>query len=380
MSPEWWAAETTREGLDREGPGGKAVTQPDHRPESEEPRPLNRRLAELRDTAKRDPSFLYLLPSSMEPPKTRSRRRPVLLLAVGGAVLAVAALAMVALGGSGGGGSSTPSDSGQPPSNAAVAPAGTFSQPTATPTHAIPTPTPRSAEDTVHEGAVAASSAGASVPADGPRLVTPLTAKGKVLDRFGAPRGAGYIHGGIDIAPANGPGEVFDVVAACDGTVAGIDHSGAYGDFVVVDCGNGWKTLYANMAEITSPARQSVAAGSSKLGAAVGSLHFEVRFTDTSVDPERYVNIVLGPLPPTPTPAPSPSPTATATATATPNAAGNDAGGTGNSAAPTTPPTATPVPPTLTPTSIPPTPTTIPTSTPTPRPPRRTATPPPVIK
>ena len=85
------------------------MTQPQRRRDDEStgngPRPLNERLAELRETAKRDPSFLYLLPGSMEPPRQKSRRKPVLFVAAAGALLALGAVAVLALG-SGGGGSS----------------------------------------------------------------------------------------------------------------------------------------------------------------------------------------------------------------------------------------------------------------------------------
>lgn len=352
----------------------------DDEPTGNGPRPLNQRLAELRETAKRDPSFLYLLPSSMEPPRQKSRKKPVLIVAAAGAVLAIGAVVVLAIGGGGGGsnGSATPDGSKQP-SNAVAVPPSTNDNPTATPTHAIPTPTPRSADDTVHEGAIPVPSTATPVVPDSPRLVTPLNTKARVLDRFGSPRGEGYIHGGTDLAPASGS-NAFDVFAACDGSVAGIDHSGTYGDFLVVDCGGGWKTIYANLSEITAPSRQGVAAGVTKLGAALGSVHFEVRYMDSNIDPERYINFAAGPLPPTPTPAPSPSPTATATSIP-PSNGGSSGGSTpGNDSSPA--PTSTPLPPTATPTPFPPTatPTATPTSTPTPRPPRRTATPPPVIK
>lgn len=361
------------------------MTQPkrrrDDEPTSNGPRPLNERLAELRETAKRDPSFLYLLPSSMEPPRRKSRKKPVLIVAAAGAVLAIGAVVVLAMGGGGGGSNGSPTpDGSKPSSNSVAVPPLTNDSPTPTPTptHAIPTPTPRSADDTVHEGAIPVPAA-TLAPPENPRLVTPLNTKARVLDRFGSPRGDGYIHGGTDLAPASGS-NAFDVYSACDGTVAGIDHSGTYGDFLVVDCGGGWKTIYANLAEITAPSRQGVAAGATKLGAALGSVHFEVRFTDSNIDPERYINFAAGPLPPTPTPAPSPSPTATATSV--PPSNGGSGGGSTPGNDPSPAPTSTPLPPTATPTPLPPTatPTATPTSTPTPRPPRRTATPPPVIK
>ncbi len=316
----------------------------------------------------------------MEPPRQHSRPKPVLIIAAAGVLLAVGALATLMMSSGGDGSNTTPTPEGtQPASNAIIAPVSGRDSPTATPTHTIPTPTPRSADDAIHEGAIPVPGTATAVPPESPHLVTPLNTKARVLDRFGSPRGDNSIHGGTDLAPSSGS-NTFDVFASCDGTVAGIDHSGTYGDFLVVDCGGGWKTIYANLAEVTAPNRQNVAAGVTKLGAASGSLHFEVRYVDFAVDPERYINFTAGPLPPTPTPAPSPSPTATGTAV--PPSGSGDSTGSGPGTDTPEAPTRTPLPPTATPTPPPPTatPTATPTSTPTPRPPRRTATPPPVIK
>ena len=98
------------------------------------------------------------------------------------------------------------------------------------------------------EGAVPSSATGAdSLPAAGAssaRFVMPLKAWTAVTDRFGAPRGEGLVHGGIDLALNDQPQS--QVYAACDGVLLNSANSATYGNYVVVDCADGWTTLYAD--------------------------------------------------------------------------------------------------------------------------------------
>lgn len=342
------------------------------RHDGRQPTPIASRMARLREQARADSSPLYLLPESMDSPRSGPRFPRWLLLAVPGGVLAVAAIVAVVLGSGGGSGGKS-----APPSTPAAAegvvqvietrPA---AKATATPTVPVPTPTPRSAEDAVHEGAVAGPLDPVNPTNDPPTFVTPLRTKGRVIDGFGTARGAGFVHAGLDVSPGSG---AFEVVAACEGSVMGADRSGTYGDFVVIDCGNGWKTLYANMSSIQVRAREKAAAGQTVVGVAQDSFHFELRWADSPVDPTRWINIEAGPPLPTPTPTAAatatPAKAATTAPTATPS---SDSGGAA--------PTATPVPPTptATPTTVP-TPTPVPTATPTPRPVKKTPTAPPPV-
>ncbi len=194
-----------------------------------------------------------------------------------------------------------------------------------------------------------------------------------VTDRFGAPRGAGFIHGGIDMA-LDGHAPIY---SACRGTVAFTGYNGTYGNYVIVDCGEGWTTLYGHMSKITSAEGQAVAQGAEigvtgSTGYSTGEhLHFEIRYNGSLTNPESYLDYKIPP--------------------GTPLSSGPlYFPGSGSSVKPSTPEatpsTATPEPtklPTATPTATKtPTPTATPTWTPTPRPPTptRTPTPRPVIK
>lgn len=104
----------------------------------------------------------------------------------------------------------------------------------------------------------------------------------------------GSLHTGIDIAAANCYGQ--SIVASDGGIVewAGYDDSG-YGNYVIIDHGNGYKTLYGHCSELYVSAGQSVAQGASI--AAIGStgystgphLHFEVRQNGERLDPSLFV-------------------------------------------------------------------------------------------
>jgi hypothetical protein len=201
------------------------------------------------------------------------------------------------------------------------------------------------------------------------RFVMPLRAWSKVTDRYGAYRGPGLIHGGIDLAL--GGLEASPVFAACAGRVRAADYSATYGYHIIVDCDGDWSTLYAHLRESIAKEGSTVIPAdvigiSGSTGFSTGEhLHFEIRYRGTPVNPEHYLDFQIAPGTPLsdgpiifgspgrgttpaatsaiPTATPTPPPTATPTATATPT------------------PTSTP---TITPTPRPPTP----TRTPTPRP------------
>ena len=105
----------------------------------------------------------------------------------------------------------------------------------------------------------------------------------------------GSFHSGIDIAAGGVYGQT--IVASDGGTVewAGYDSSG-YGNYVIIDHGNGYKTLYGHCSALYVSSGQYVSQGDSI--AAVGStgdstgphLHFEVRTSDGSrLDPLGFV-------------------------------------------------------------------------------------------
>jgi len=113
-------------------------------------------------------------------------------------------------------------------------------------------------------------------------------ANGPVNDGFGY-RDGNEFHGGIDIMAPEGSA----IIAASSGTVESVSSGGGWGRHVIIDHGNGIKTLYGHMIEGSQAvtAGQWVAAGTF-LGS-VGNtgystfphLHFEIYVFDTRVDP-----------------------------------------------------------------------------------------------
>ena len=90
---------------------------------------------------------------------------------------------------------------------------------------------------------------GPPVPSGDGRFSHPLSIWHAVSDPFGTFRGSGRIHEGIDL-------DLFGywaspIYASCNGTVARTEYlTYSYGYHVVVNCGEGWTTLYAHMREI----------------------------------------------------------------------------------------------------------------------------------
>ncbi len=126
------------------------------------------------------------------------------------------------------------------------------------------------------------------------RFAMPLKAWTTFTDRYGAPRGRGWIHGGIDLSLETYPGS--GVYAACEGTVATAAYSRSYGNYVVIDCGEGWSTLYGHLSSIVVEERQQVTFDtvlgiSGSTGFSTGEhLHFEIRWEGVPVNPEDYLD------------------------------------------------------------------------------------------
>jgi murein DD-endopeptidase MepM/ murein hydrolase activator NlpD len=111
---------------------------------------------------------------------------------------------------------------------------------------------------------------------------------GPIADGFGAPRGGGRRHQGLDIPVPQGT----PVDAAGVGTTifAGYNAAG-YGNLVVVQHRLGYTTWYAHLSSITTSAGAPVEGGTpigrvGSTGYSTGPhLHFEVRRYDTPIDP-----------------------------------------------------------------------------------------------
>lgn len=128
---------------------------------------------------------------------------------------------------------------------------------------------------------------------------------------YGISSGYGYrwgsLHAGIDIAGGGIHGA--SIVSAASGTVIlvksgcthdyGKDYScgcnGGYGNYIVVDHGNGISTLYGHCSSVYVSVGQSVSAGETigsvgSTGWSTGNhCHFEVRVNGSTVDPTSYL-------------------------------------------------------------------------------------------
>ena len=131
-------------------------------------------------------------------------------------------------------------------------------------------------------------------PSSAGRFALPLGGWSGISDPFGIYRGAGRIHEGIDLTLwgyYHTP-----VYAACEGVVSTVEWlTYSYGYHVIVDCGDGWTTLYAHMSDIVVTRGQRVTAGTQvgvtgSTGFSTGEhLHFEIRLNGAPVNPADFL-------------------------------------------------------------------------------------------
>ncbi len=121
-----------------------------------------------------------------------------------------------------------------------------------------------------------------------------------IIEPYGESDGVGMdgksfhkFHKGVNFKAAEGD----TVCAAADGTVTeapGTKWNGGYGNYVLIDHGNGMTTLYAHLSEAKVKVGDTVKAGdeigkAGHTGDTYGDgLHFEVRIDDRQVDPMDY--------------------------------------------------------------------------------------------
>ncbi len=97
-------------------------------------------------------------------------------------------------------------------------------------------------------------------------------------------------HRGIDIAAPSGT----DVLAADAGTVIVAGFGRSYGNYIVIDHGNGYTTLYAHNSRLCVKVNQSVTRGQviAKVGSTGNStgphIHFEIKKNDSLVNPMNF--------------------------------------------------------------------------------------------
>lgn len=97
-------------------------------------------------------------------------------------------------------------------------------------------------------------------------------------------------HNGIDISAVYGT----NVLAADGGTVISSGWAGGYGNCIIIDHGNGNKTLYAHMSKLLVSTGQTVTHGQTigLVGSTSNStgphLHFETYVNSNRIDPLQY--------------------------------------------------------------------------------------------
>ena len=130
---------------------------------------------------------------------------------------------------------------------------------------------------------------------------SPIQADGVALPRIllhlvlCRPPVGGRTHNGLDIAGSNIYGQ--PIVAARAGTVIDAGwNSGGYGNYVMINHGDGFITIYGHMSSVASYTGQSVSAGQvigyvGNTGRSTGPhLHFEVRLNGSVEDPLDFVS------------------------------------------------------------------------------------------
>ena len=100
-----------------------------------------------------------------------------------------------------------------------------------------------------------------------------------------------HAHGGLDISAPNGT----DIMAVAAGTVSFSGWYGGYGNFIIIDHGNGVQTCYGHCSKLYVEEGATVEAG--QVIAAVGTtgystgnhLHLELRVDGNQVNPQTYL-------------------------------------------------------------------------------------------
>ena len=136
---------------------------------------------------------------------------------------------------------------------------------------------------------------GGSKPTGSGRFIWPAPASYIITSDYGIrtrDNGTTRMHYGIDIGAAYGT----NVLAADSGTVLTTYYHWSYGNFVIIDHGNGYQTLYAHMSRVYVSVGQSVSQGEviglvGNTGDSNGAhCHFEVRVNGSCQDPKSYLS------------------------------------------------------------------------------------------
>ncbi|NLM05833.1 MAG: peptidoglycan DD-metalloendopeptidase family protein [Tissierellia bacterium] len=127
------------------------------------------------------------------------------------------------------------------------------------------------------------------------RIPDIFPASGRISSGFGIrrnPFGRGFeFHKGIDIADCQGA----EIIAAAKGKVILSEYYGTYGNCIIIDHGNGLKTVYGhnskNLVNVGATINKGDVIGEiGSTGRSSGPhLHFEIRVNDEQVDPLKYL-------------------------------------------------------------------------------------------
>ncbi len=127
-------------------------------------------------------------------------------------------------------------------------------------------------------------------------LICPLQYSGVYVSSPFYRNSDGSYHGALDLCVSGGSyGK--NISAAESGTVITASYHWSYGNYVVVDHGNGLSTLYAHCSSLAVGAGQSVSKGQTiayvgSTGNSTGPhLHFEVRINGSRVNPSGYIGM-----------------------------------------------------------------------------------------
>lgn len=139
-------------------------------------------------------------------------------------------------------------------------------------------------------------SSGDGLLEDSSGLICPLQYSGRYISSGYYRNSDGSYHGALDICVYGGT-YGLNISAAEGGKVITAAYHWSYGNYVVIDHGNGLSTLYAHCSSLAVGAGQNVSKGQTI--AYVGStgnssgphLHFEVRINGSRTNPSNYISV-----------------------------------------------------------------------------------------
>lgn len=142
----------------------------------------------------------------------------------------------------------------------------------------------------------AKASQGSGTLANSSGLICPLQYSGAYVSSGYYRNSDGSYHGALDLCVSGGTYGLA-ISAAESGTVVTASYHWSYGNYIIIDHGNGLSTLYAHCSSLAVGSGQSVSKGETigyvgATGNANGAhLHFEVRINGSRVDPSGYISV-----------------------------------------------------------------------------------------